>query len=71
IPLHLWVLRKPGAGRHPAPELLVVDTAESPEASPAAGGRDRIDWAAVRATALDAWHAFDRAGGPDGEDAAR
>ncbi|MCW8221361.1 N-6 DNA methylase, partial [Streptomyces griseolus] len=54
IPLHLWVLRRPGAGRRPAPELLVVDTAESPETSPAAGGRDRIDWTAVRATALDA-----------------
>ncbi|MEV3948138.1 MULTISPECIES: N-6 DNA methylase [Streptomyces] len=71
IPLHLWVLRRPGAGRRPAPELLVVDTAESPETSQAAGGRDRIDWTAVRATALDAWHAFDRAGGPDGEDAAQ
>lgn len=28
IPLHLWVLRKQGAGQQPSPELLLVDTAE-------------------------------------------
>ncbi|WP_234316883.1 HsdM family class I SAM-dependent methyltransferase, partial [Streptomyces sp. NRRL S-15] len=28
IPLHLWVLRKPGAEQSPVPELLLVDTAE-------------------------------------------
>ncbi|MFD6281158.1 N-6 DNA methylase, partial [Streptomyces sp. NPDC060209] len=69
IPLHLWVLRKPGADRRPAPELLVVDTAESPETAPGAVGRDRMDWAAVRHTALDAWTAFDRPGVPGGGDA--
>ncbi|MER5633682.1 N-6 DNA methylase [Streptomyces nitrosporeus] len=65
IPLHLWVLRKPGAGDRPAPDLLVVDTARTPDPAagaggPAAGGRDRIDWGAVRAAAVEAWQAFDR-----------
>ncbi|MEU1088266.1 N-6 DNA methylase [Streptomyces sp. NPDC005892] len=75
IPLHLWILRKPGHGAQPSPELLLVDTAEALD--PAAGGaaaaggagagslagtgsgRERIDWPAVRRTVLDAWRAFD------------
>ncbi|MFD7753685.1 N-6 DNA methylase [Streptomyces sp. NPDC059757] len=67
IPLHLWVLRKPGAGVRPSPELLLVDTAEPAEpaaataATPASGGRDRLDWQAVRSAVLDAWEPFDRA----------
>ncbi|MFF1460022.1 N-6 DNA methylase [Streptomyces sp. NPDC058330] len=70
IPLHLWVLCKPGTGRRPAPELLVVDTAESPETAPGAVGRDRIDWTAVRTTALGAWTAFRHPGAPgDGQTA--
>ncbi|MCX4731629.1 N-6 DNA methylase [Streptomyces sp. NBC_01363] len=74
IPLHLWVLRKPGSGRHPSPELLFVDTAEpaeSPSAGPAAtapaGGRDRLDWQAVHGAVLDAWQSFDDAGSPGRE----
>ncbi|WP_234430602.1 N-6 DNA methylase [Streptomyces sp. NRRL F-4489] len=59
IPLHLWVLRKPGA-TPPVPQLLVVDTAPPTGAGP---GRDKPDWPAVRATALDAWREFDHAGG--------
>ncbi|MFE3941347.1 N-6 DNA methylase [Streptomyces sp. NPDC059118] len=66
IPLHLWVLRKPGSGRHPAPELLLVDTAE-PAESPSAGsvqaaptgGRDRLDWQAVHRAVLAAWQSFE------------
>ncbi|MFF4247659.1 N-6 DNA methylase [Streptomyces sp. NPDC001822] len=61
IPLHLWVLRKPGAESRPAPELLVVDTAD-PEAPGAASGRDRLDWPALRAEVHDAWKRFDAAG---------
>ncbi|MEV8209280.1 N-6 DNA methylase [Streptomyces sp. NPDC079189] len=67
IPLHLWVLRKPGAGVRPSPELLLVDTAEPAEpaaataAAPASGGRDRLDWQAVRSAVLDAWEPFERA----------
>ncbi|WP_406494762.1 N-6 DNA methylase [Streptomyces sp. NBC_00846] len=66
VPLHLWVLRKPGSGPHPSPELLLVDTAEpaeSPSAGPAAaapsGGRDRLDWQAVRSAVLEAWQWFE------------
>ncbi|MEE1795360.1 N-6 DNA methylase [Streptomyces sp. BE308] len=62
IPLHLWILRKPGSGPRPAPELLLIDTAEPAEpasghgpGSPVGGGRDRIDWPAVRGAVLDAW----------------
>ncbi|MEV8228671.1 N-6 DNA methylase [Streptomyces sp. NPDC079167] len=58
IPLHVWVLRKPGTGQPPAPELLVVDAAE-PEPAGAPSGRDRLDWPAVRAAVLDAWTPFD------------
>ncbi|WP_405570308.1 SAM-dependent methyltransferase [Streptomyces sp. NBC_01167] len=62
IPLHLWVLRKPEAGRPPASELLLVDTAEL---AGAAGGRDKLDWQAVQTAALDAWRRFDRDGTAD------
>jgi hypothetical protein len=56
IPLHLWVLRRPGRASVP-PELLLVDTGRLvPE------GRSGFDWAAVRAVVLDAWRPFDRAG---------
>ncbi|MGW7360614.1 N-6 DNA methylase [Streptomyces sp. NPDC054802] len=58
IPLHLWVLRRPGAER-PSPELLVVDTAT---AEHAAAGRDRLDWQAIRTAVLDAWQPFERHG---------
>ncbi|MFH9423763.1 N-6 DNA methylase [Streptomyces sp. NPDC017529] len=60
IPLHLWVLRKPGAASPPSPHLLVVDTAGLAAGAP---GRDKPDWQAVRDTALEAWRAFDRDGG--------
>ncbi|MEV6786237.1 N-6 DNA methylase [Streptomyces sp. NPDC051098] len=62
IPLHLWVLRKPEAGRPPASELLLVDTAEL---AGAAGGRDKLDWQAVQTAVLDAWRRFDRDGTAD------
>ncbi|MFG2560531.1 N-6 DNA methylase [Streptomyces sp. NPDC048496] len=74
IPLHLWVLRKPGSGLHPSPELLLVDTAEpaeSPSAGPVAaapsGGRDRLDWHAVHRAVLDAWQSFEGAGAGAGD----
>ncbi|WFB11746.1 N-6 DNA methylase [Streptomyces sp. LX-29] len=74
IPLHLWVLRRPGAGRPAAPHLLLVDAAEAPGggsgagAGAGAGGRDRLDWPALQSTVLAAWRAFDRDGGPDRRD---
>ncbi|WP_327729364.1 SAM-dependent methyltransferase [Streptomyces sp. NBC_00487] len=56
IPLHLWVLRRPGKAPVP-PELLLVDTGRLvPE------GRSGVDWTAVRTAVLDAWRPFDRAG---------
>ncbi|MFF3730221.1 N-6 DNA methylase [Streptomyces sp. NPDC002476] len=65
IPLHLWVLRKPGSGVRPSPHVLLVDTAEPAEpaapgqaATAPAGGRDRLDWQAVHAAVLDAWQSF-------------
>ncbi|MFH8474728.1 N-6 DNA methylase [Streptomyces sp. NPDC018000] len=74
IPLHLWVLRKPGSGLHPSPELLLVDTAEPAESSSAggasaapSGGRDRLDWQAVRGAVLDAWQSFEGEGAGAGE----
>ncbi|MFD8691213.1 N-6 DNA methylase [Streptomyces sp. NPDC059651] len=64
IPLHLWVLRKPDAGPHPSPELLLVDTAEPAEPASDRSGRDRLDWPALHAAVLDAWRPF---GGETGE----
>lgn len=57
IPLHLWVLRRPGAEARPAPHLLLVDAAAIP-----AQGTDKAPWQAVRSAVLDAWHTFERHG---------
>ncbi|MER5477105.1 N-6 DNA methylase [Streptomyces sp. NPDC002734] len=55
LPLHLWVLRRPGVA--PAqPRLLLVDTAAG------AGSRPETDRGDVREIALNAWRSFDRAG---------
>ncbi|MFF7330793.1 N-6 DNA methylase [Streptomyces sp. NPDC008150] len=56
IPLHLWVLRRPGKPSA-QPELLLVDTGRF-----AADGRGGPDWRGVRDAVLDAWHAFDGPG---------
>lgn len=58
VPLHLWVLRRPGAESRPDPELLLVDTAEPAEQT-TGGGRDRLDLTALRHAVLDAWHAHE------------
>ncbi|WP_330239122.1 N-6 DNA methylase [Streptomyces sp. NBC_00525] len=58
VPLHLWVLRRPGAEPHPSPELLLVDTADPAETAER-GGRERLDPAALRHTVLDAWQAYE------------
>lgn len=57
IPLHLWVLRRPGAQTSPAPHLLLVDTADL-----APAGRDKLPWQAVSSAVLEAWQDFDRSG---------
>ncbi|MFH8370839.1 N-6 DNA methylase [Streptomyces sp. NPDC018031] len=64
IPLHLWVLRRPGAGQPTAPHLLLVDAAELPGPGGAGGapGRDKLDWRTVHHTVRTAWQDFDRDG---------
>ncbi|MEU6485028.1 N-6 DNA methylase [Streptomyces sp. NPDC046887] len=62
VPLHLWVLRKPAPTASPTPELLVVDAASDTQQAAGGTGRDRLDWAAVRAAVLDAWLPFDKHG---------
>lgn len=59
IPLHLWVLRRPGAGTPASPHLLLVDTAGSQDT---AQGAEKVAWQTVRAGVLDAWESFDRHG---------
>ncbi|MGY0486076.1 N-6 DNA methylase [Streptomyces sp. WG-D5] len=59
IPLHLWVLRRPGAGAPAAPELLLVDTTSLAESGDV---REQQVWGDVRDAVLDAWRAFDRDG---------
>ncbi len=56
IPLHLWVLRRPGRASG-QPELLLADVGRF-----AGEGRGGPDWRAVREAVLDAWRAHDRAG---------
>ncbi|MEU5772512.1 N-6 DNA methylase [Streptomyces venezuelae] len=58
LPLHIWVLRKPGPAAKPAPELLLVETA----GVLAADGRDRQLWPAVQDAVLDAWEHVERHG---------
>ncbi|MEU3005370.1 N-6 DNA methylase [Streptomyces sp. NPDC007020] len=69
IPLHLWILCKPEPGVRPAADLLLADTAGLPGPAPdvsagpgcppggktPGGGRERIDWPAVRSAVLGAW----------------
>ncbi|WP_171163232.1 N-6 DNA methylase [Streptomyces sp. I05A-00742] len=57
IPLHLWVLRRPGAQQSPTPHVLLVDTADL-----APAGRDKLPWQTVSAAVLEAWEDFDRFG---------
>ncbi|ESQ00200.1 hypothetical protein B591_10800 [Streptomyces sp. GBA 94-10 4N24] len=58
LPLHLWVLRRPGRERPATPEVLLADAG----APGTAAGEPHPPWEAVRATVLDAWRAFDRDG---------
>ncbi|MFF0203546.1 N-6 DNA methylase [Streptomyces sp. NPDC005017] len=60
IPLHLWVLHRPG--RTPAqPEVLLADAGQF-----AGEGRGGPDWRAVQDAVLGAWREFDRDGTVEG-----
>ncbi|MET8542662.1 N-6 DNA methylase [Kitasatospora sp. NPDC004799] len=67
VPLHLWVLRAPRPGDD-FRQVLLLDAGAAP-AGPAGaagtptaeGGRDKVDWAELRRTVLDAWRGFDLA----------
>ncbi|MEG3627158.1 N-6 DNA methylase [Streptomyces poriticola] len=56
LPLHLWVLRRPGRTAA-QPELLLADAGRF-----AGEGRGGPDWRAVREAVLGAWRDHDRAG---------
>ncbi|MFI1679235.1 class I SAM-dependent DNA methyltransferase [Streptomyces sp. NPDC020607] len=58
LPLHIWVLRKPGPAARPAPELLLVEAG----GVLAADGRDKQLWPAVQDAVLDAWEHVERHG---------
>ncbi|GAA1974993.1 N-6 DNA methylase [Kitasatospora viridis] len=62
VPLHLWLLRRPGVEEPPvARRLLLLDAAAAQPAGAAGGGRERIDWPELHRTVLDAWTGFDHA----------
>ncbi|MDB1087219.1 N-6 DNA methylase [Streptomyces sp. ACA25] len=54
LPLHLWILVKPGGAPAPEPRLLVVDTATAHRST----GGNPLDRPALSAALLDAWSAF-------------
>ncbi|WP_370130542.1 N-6 DNA methylase [Streptacidiphilus sp. EB103A] len=56
IPLHLWVLRRPGASAPAPQQLLLVDTGGPVD------GAEKPSWQSLRTTVADAWRAFDRDG---------
>ncbi|WP_406202504.1 N-6 DNA methylase [Kitasatospora sp. NBC_01560] len=72
VPLHLWILRAPRPGDDFRQVLLLDASAASfgppapgpvPPAvtEPGEGGRDKVDWATLHRTVLDAWRGFDLA----------
>ena len=60
VPLHLWVLRRPAPGDDFRQVLLLDAAAGGPSGE---GGRERVDWAGLRATVVTAWRGFDVAAG--------
>ncbi|WP_190139450.1 N-6 DNA methylase [Streptomyces longispororuber] len=78
LPLHVWVLRRPGPGAPPASEALLVEAAEAATGdgrhtdgryadgryadSRHTDGRDPRSWPPVRDAVLDAYHRFERHG---------
>ncbi|MEI5099504.1 N-6 DNA methylase [Streptomyces sp. PmtG] len=64
LPLHVWVLRRPGQGAPAAPEALLVEAAEAAAATDGrpADGRDPRAWPPLRGAVLDAYRRFERHG---------
>ncbi|MFI6940245.1 N-6 DNA methylase [Streptomyces sp. NPDC050418] len=57
IPLHLWVLRRPGPATRPPSGLLLMETAGLvPE------GRSELPWSAVQSAVTATWEAYERDG---------
>ncbi|SDL04416.1 N-6 DNA methylase [Streptomyces indicus] len=55
IPLHLWILRRPGLAVRPPGELLLMETASLvPE------GQPELPWSAVQSAVLDAWETYEK-----------
>jgi hypothetical protein len=54
LPLHLWILVRPGAEPVLAPRLLLMDTAVTYRAAE----REGLDWPALRTTVLETWRSF-------------
>ncbi|EPH39379.1 hypothetical protein STRAU_7539 [Streptomyces aurantiacus JA 4570] len=61
LPLHVWVLRRPGADAPSAPEVLLVEAARAADGKHT-DGRDRQAWPPVQDAVLDAFHRFERDG---------
>ncbi|NGO73103.1 N-6 DNA methylase [Streptomyces boncukensis] len=57
LPLHLWVLRKPGAAPS-QPQLLLMDTSDRFQGA----SRGTLPWPELTAAVLSAWRAFDEGG---------
>ncbi len=57
IPLHLWVLRRPGPASRPVHDVLLMETAGLVQE-----GRPELPWSAVQSAVLDAWEEYDREG---------
>ncbi|MFD0418750.1 class I SAM-dependent DNA methyltransferase [Streptomyces sp. NPDC127108] len=64
LPLHVWVLRRPGPDAPSAPEVLLVEAGGGAAAADGkhTDGRDRQAWTPVRDAVLGAYRRFERDG---------
>ncbi|GGS06346.1 type II restriction endonuclease subunit M [Streptomyces aureoverticillatus] len=61
LPLHVWVLRRPGPDAPSAPEVLLVEAVQAADGKHT-DGRDRQAWPPVQDAVLDAFRRFERDG---------
>ncbi|WP_415952552.1 N-6 DNA methylase [Streptomyces sp. KLOTTS4A1] len=57
IPLHLWILRRPGPATRPPGELLLMETAGL-----APLGQSELPWPSVQSAVAETWEAYEREG---------